>query len=488
MVVVQPVAHMAAVTAALDQPEQAQHPQLLGDHARCQLTLGGQLFDRALHPVEPIQQANTAGRREGCHQLGETRGLVGVDRPRRRRVVLAARHAVTVAVSISAQVCRRAVAGLECVGAGYRRPEVVVTAHTKHDREHGHRAHDGRDHGHSHEHGATLRGLLGALRHALSPHSHDHAEIIDTATADREGMRALAISLAALGTTAALQVVIVVVSGSVALLADTIHNFSDALTAVPLGIAFWLGRRPPNRRYTYGYGRAEDLAGIFIVAMIALSAGVAAWQAIARLTDPQAIDSPGWVAAAGIIGFAGNELVATYRIRIGRRIGSAALVADGLHARTDGLTSLAVLGAALGSMAGWQLADPIIGLAISAAILNVLRNAARDIYRRLMDRVDPALVDRLEHQLTHVSGVHAVDRVRIRWIGHELHADADVALDPALDLAAAHDVLEDARHRLLHSVPRLGDILLHANPAGHPDAHGRTWHHRPASTRPIASA
>ena len=360
------------------------------------------------------------------------------------------------------------------------------------ERGHDHHGPAGEQHAYGHrgdEHDEGHRyGVLAAIRHMFSAHGHDHADAIDTATADRDGMWALVVSLGGLGATAALQVFVVVLSGSVALLADTIHNFSDALTAVPLGIAFWLGRRPPNRRYTYGYGRAEDLAGIFIVAMIALSAGVAAWQAIARLTDPQAIDSPGWVAAAGIIGFAGNELVATYRIRIGRRIGSAALVADGLHARTDGLTSLAVLGAALGSMAGWQLADPIIGLAISAAILNVLRNAARDIYRRLMDRVDPDLVDRVEQQLTHVSGVQTVDRVRIRWIGHELHADADVALDPTLDLAAAHDVLEDARHELLHSVPRLGDILLHANPAGNPDAHRRTCHHRPTTARPITSA
>jgi cation diffusion facilitator family transporter len=104
----------------------------------------------------------------------------------------------------------------------------------------------------------------------------------------------------------------------VALLADTIHNFSDALTAIPLGVAFWLGRRPPDRRYTYGYGRAEDLAGIFIVTMIALSAAVAGWEAVRRLLDPQPIHQAGWVAAAGLVGFFGNEIVAQYRIRVGR--------------------------------------------------------------------------------------------------------------------------------------------------------------------------
>jgi cation diffusion facilitator family transporter len=333
------------------------------------------------------------------------------------------------------------------------------------------------DHAHSgggHDH---RRGLVGALRHVFSPHSHDHADSLDAATADGQGLRALAVSLGGLGVTAVLQVFVVALSGSVALLADTVHNFSDALTAIPLGIAFWLGRRPPDRRHTYGYGRAEDLAGIFIVATIALSAGVAAWQAVDRLVDPQRITSPAWVAAAGLIGFAGNEVVATYRIRVGRRIGSAALVADGLHARTDGLTSLAVLVAAAGSIAGWELADPIVSLAISAVILKVLNTAARDIYRRLMDQVDPDLVDRLEHQLDQVDGIEAIDRVRVRWIGHELHADADVALDSRLDLAAAHDILEDARHQLLHAIPRLTDVVLHANPAGCHHAHELVRHH-----------
>jgi cation diffusion facilitator family transporter len=338
------------------------------------------------------------------------------------------------------------------------------------------------DHGHDHhgDHGHDERdGVIGAIRHLFAPHSHDYGDSIDSAAATKEGMRAIWISLAGLGITAVVQVTIVVVSGSVALLADTIHNFSDAFTAIPLGVAFVLGRRPPDRTYTYGYGRAEDLAGIFIVAVIALSAVVAGSEAFRRLLDPQHMDRAGWVAVAGVAGFVGNELVATHRIRVGRRIGSAALVADGLHARTDGLTSLAVVFAAIGSLLGWELADPIIGLLISLVVVNVLRTAARDIYRRLMDRVDPQLVDRIDHELTHVDGVEAVDRVRVRWIGHELHVDADVAVRADLSVADAHDVLEDARHHLLHEIPRLGDALLHANPAGVDDAHRRAAHHQP---------
>ena len=176
------------------------------------------------------------------------------------------------------------------------------------------------------------------------PHSHDAAESIDDALeASTAGIRAVKISLILLAITATLQIVVVVRSGSVALLADTIHNFSDALTAVPLWVAFVLSRRAATRRYTYGYGRVEDLAGLFIVTMIALSAVLAGYESIRRLFEPQPLTNLGWVLAAALIGFAGNELVAVYRIRVGRRIRSAALVADGLHARTDGFTSLAVV-------------------------------------------------------------------------------------------------------------------------------------------------
>lgn len=316
------------------------------------------------------------------------------------------------------------------------------------------------------------------VRRLFGPHNHDHAEHMSELEATTEGLRALVISLGGLGATALLQAVVVALSGSVALFADTVHNFFDALTAVPLALAFVLGRRQPTRRYTYGYGRAEDLAGILIVAAIALSAGLAAWQAVGRLVEPRAIDHAGWVAAAGLVGFAGNELVAAYRIKVGRRIGSAALVADGFHARTDGLTSLAVVVAAAGSLAGWQLADPIAGLVITVAIANVLILAARDVSRRLMDSVDPALVEQIDSHLAATPGVRAVDRVRVRWIGHQLHIDANVVLDARCALSQAHAILEDARHRLLHHVPRLGDALLHASPTSQAgDPHATTRHH-----------
>ncbi|WP_330252174.1 cation diffusion facilitator family transporter [Nocardia sp. NBC_00565] len=347
---------------------------------------------------------------------------------------------------------------------------------------HSHRRTDG--HGHSHgsedRHGAGHRhgahddhdhpgGLRGALREIFVPHSHDAADSVDDALeASAVGIRAVKISLGVLGVTAVLQMLIVVVSGSVALAADTIHNFSDALTAVPLWIAFALGRRAATRRYTYGFGRAEDLAGLFVVGMITLSAIIAGYEAVRRLLDPVEIQHLSWVAAAGLIGFLGNETVALYRIRVGRRIGSAALVADGLHARTDGFTSLAVLIGAGGVALGFPLADPIVGLLITVAILAVLRTAARDVFRRLMDGVEPALVSSAEQALVGEPGVVGVRSLRMRWIGHRLHADVELDVAPTITLADAHRLAHGAEHTLTHAVPKLDTALVHAYPAHSP--------------------
>lgn len=339
-----------------------------------------------------------------------------------------------------------------------------------------HDSHNDED-GHGHQHRG---GLWGLLRSVFSTHNHDAGESVDAAlAASAQGVRALKISLGALAVTATFQVVIVVVSGSVALLGDTIHNFADALTAIPLGVAFVLGRRRPTTRYTYGYGRAEDLAGIFIVGMIALSATVAAWESGQRLLHPHDVRNIGWVIVAGVVGFIGNEVVAVYLIRVGRKIGSAALVADGLHARTDGLTSLAVVAGAVGVALGWRLADPIVGLVITVAILGVLRSAVRDIYRRLMDSVDPELVERVTAALTTTPGIEGVEAVRIRWVGHELRAEADIVSDCDLTLTGAHDIAEEAHHRLLHQIPRLAQATIHTSPCRHDgrDHHSPTAHH-----------
>lgn len=331
---------------------------------------------------------------------------------------------------------------------GEHEHEVVARHDHDHDHDHDASRHDRAEHGHSHgsgghSHGVGGRlqghgegehthrgGLIGTLQDIFVPHTHDAADSIDDAMeASKAGVRALWISLVILLVTTVLQFVVVLFTQSVALFADTVHNFSDALTAVPLMVAFFLARRPPSRRYTYGYGRSEDLAGLFIVFVVLLSAVVAAWQSIERLINPRPVENLGWLALAGVIGFLGNEAVAVYRIRVGTRIGSAALVADGVHARTDGFTSLAVLLGAIGVWLGFPLADPLVGLLISIAIFGLLIGTVRSIGRRLLDGVDPELVDTAEHAILHVDGIREVRDLRLRWVGHRLQGEATVLID-----------------------------------------------------------
>ena len=340
---------------------------------------------------------------------------------------------------------------------------------TPHDHHHGHastddHAHDhGHDHGHSHEHPTGIKGFFHGL---FVPHTHDAADSMDDALeASGHGIRAVQISLFILLGTTILQFIVVLFSGSVALLADTIHNFSDALTAVPLWIAFILGRRAATRRYTYGYGRAEDLAGLFIVGVVALSAIVAAWQSVDRLIHPHPLTNLGWVAVAGLIGFAGNEAVAIYRIRIGRKIGSAALVADGVHARMDGFTSLAVVLGVLGVWAGFPLADPIVGLLIAAAIIILLWGTIKSIGRRLMDGIEPELLDRAGSSLAGTPGVVRVSSLQLRWVGHRLQGNAGIVVAD-MALTAADQIVLAAEHRLGHALPNLDSMSIRATPFG----------------------
>jgi cation diffusion facilitator family transporter len=351
----------------------------------------------------------------------------------------------------------------------------------EHDHPHQHDHDSGHPH-HPHEHDHGHHGLWARLRHAVGPHSHDHDRAVDPVLeSSAEGLRALWISLAGLAATALAQAAVVALSGSVALLGDALHNSADALTAVPLGFAFLLSRRRPTRRYTYGYGRAEDLAGIVIVAVIVLSSAAAAYAAVGRLLHPHQVTHLPAVALAAALGFAGNELVARYRIRTGRRIGSAALVADGLHARTDGFTSLAVLAGAGGVAIGWRWADPVVGLLITAAILAVGWQAAREVGRRLMDSVDPALTEKAEAALRATPGVLAVGRVRLRWVGRTIRAECEISVDPACSVVQAHDVAVGAEHALIHAIPRLAAASVHADPLDGTDHHAVLAHHPSAA-------
>lgn len=321
-----------------------------------------------------------------------------------------------------------------------------------HDHAHGHDHDHNHDHGHSHDHS----GPWARLRHALTPHSHDHGEAIRTAEeASAVGIRAAWISLAGMGATALLQIAIVWLSGSVALLADTLHNLGHLATTIPLIIAFRLGRRAPTRRYSHGFRRAEDLVGLLIGAMIALSAALIVWESVRALTSARDMTHLGWVLAAALIGAAGNELVAIYRIRAGRRIGSAALIAEGQHARTDALTSLAVVVGVIGAWMGLPWIDPLIGLVIAAVVVLVLISSMRTVVRRLMDGIEPGTLDAVESAAAGAPGVLSVHDARARWSGHRLEADLAIAVDPGLTVAASQEVVGTVQERLHEALPHL---------------------------------
>lgn len=309
-------------------------------------------------------------------------------------------------------------------------------------------------------------GWWSRFRHALTPHSHDHSEAIMTAQeASGHGIRAAWIGLAGMAATAAMQIFIVAISGSVALLADTLHNVGHLATTIPLIIAFRLGRRPATSRYPYGFRRAEDLVGLLIAAVIALSAALIMWESLRALNTPRPLTNLGWVLAAGLVGAAGNELVALYRIRAGKRIGSAALIAEGHHARADGLTSLAVVVGVGGAWVGFPELDAIIGLVIAAVIVWILINSTRTVIHRLMDGVEDGIVESIEAVAAAVPGVHFVDHVRARWSGHRLEAQLDVGVSADLSVTAGHAIIAEIHHELLQAIPHLDHAGISITPA-----------------------
>ena len=297
-------------------------------------------------------------------------------------------------------------------------------------------------------------------------HGHSHGAVNAEILASARGIWATKISLAVLLATALVQLVFVWLTGSVALLADTIHNFGDAATAIPLWAAFTLSRKPPTKRFNYGYGRAEDLAGLLIVLVILASGIIAAYQSITRLADPPEIDYIWIVALAAVIGFIGNEAVALFRIKIGKEIGSTALIADGHHARADGLTSLAVLFGAIGVWLGFPLADPLVGLVISVAILRIVVETSKSVFSRLLDGVEPEVPDEVRNVAVATDGVRQVAEVRVRWLGHKMLAEVNIAVDPGLSVKAGHDIAEDVHHQLLHNLKYLSNATVHVDPVG----------------------
>ena len=319
--------------------------------------------------------------------------------------------------------------------------------------------------------------MLHRLRHMVA-HDHDHGS---SAVALQEsgsiGIHATKVSLVGLAVTALFQGLIVLFSGSVALLSDTLHNLTDALTAIPLWIAFALGRRQATQTYTYGFRRAEDFAGLIIVAAIGASAVLVVWQSIQRLVEPRLMDHVPWVIAAGIIGAAGNELVARYRIRVGNKIGSEALIADGHHAHSDAWTSLAVVVAGIGAGFGAAWVDPVAGLIVAAGIFVLMVRSAQRISRRLLDGVEPEIVTEVAATIRSVEAVMDVSELRVRWHGHQIRVAASVAVDPSISVAEGHDVAHSVEHALHHAFTTPITVIVHVEPHGQTEAHETTAHH-----------
>ncbi|MGD9242632.1 MAG: cation diffusion facilitator family transporter [Desulfobacterales bacterium] len=300
--------------------------------------------------------------------------------------------------------------------------------------------------------------------HDQGAHGHIHGVVDPSIISTERGIWAIKWSFLGLLATALFQVVIVILSGSVALFADTIHNFGDAATAIPLWIAFKLAQRKPSATFTYGYGRVEDLAGVAIVLTILLSALIAGYESVNRFFHPQPVTYLWAVITASVVGFLGNEAVALFRIRVGKEIGSAALVADGYHARVDGLTSLAVLFGAVGVWLGFPLADPIVGLLITVAIFRIVWESGKSIFTRLLDGVDPEVIDDIKHAVNHTPGVADVSEVRVRWLGHRLHAELNIAVAPDITVEKGHEIAKNVRHQLLHHLRYLSNATIHVDP------------------------
>lgn len=350
--------------------------------------------------------------------------------------------------------------------------------HPPHTHEHEHTDHTHDEHTHDHNHGHGT--------HAHGGHGHEHGRIEADLYGNRAGLRAVQISTAGMLLVSLVQLLIAVVGGSAGLFADALHNMGDVLTTVALWIAFIVSSRAANRRYTYGYYRAEDLAGIFIVLVIIASAVAGAVESILKLTSGNVPTQIYLSMLAAAIGCIGNEVLAQYKISVGKRINSVPLVADGQHSRIDGLTSLAALVGLIGVRLGFPIADPIAGLVITLVIISVVYTTSRSVLQRLLDAVDPHIVPAIMETAMSVEGVEAVTDIRARWVGHTLHIAMNIEVNEQLTLLQAHAIAEEVRHRLFHEIPGVSEVIIHTDPSSASgDYHQEIAHHMQAAQRPV---
>ncbi len=311
----------------------------------------------------------------------------------------------------------------------------------------------------------------------MDHHQHRaNEELLDT----QRGIWVVKVTFGALLITALAQGVVTFISGSAALFADTVHGLSNALTTLPLWIAFSLGRKRATSQFPYGYHRAEDLAGVLILLFIAVSGAIVGYESIRKLLVNQTPQNLPWAMSAGAAGFLTNEAIAQYRIKVGKEIGSATLIADGHHARVDGLGSLAVVLGLLAVVLGFPIADPVAGLAITGLIIYLLiREAGPAVLSRVMDRIDSAIVAEIQVVAAAVPGVLSAHDVRARWVGHRLVSELSISVDAGWTVAQGHHTAERVHHQLLHSVSKLIWCTVHVEPfeTGQAVAHQIIAHH-----------
>lgn len=357
--------------------------------------------------------------------------------------------------------------------------------HDEHNHAHDHDEHDHADHDHEHDHDEHEHGHGGHGGHGK--HGHEHGRVDADLYGNKAGLRAVQISTLGMFLVAAIQFTIAGVGGSAGLFADALHNLGDVFTTVALWIAFALSSRAANQRYTYGYYRSEDLAGVFIVLVIIASAVAGAVESILKLTSGNVPTQIYLSMAAALVGIVGNEVMAQYKISVGKRIHSVPLIADGQHSRIDGLTSLAAFVGLLFVRFGLPIADPIAGIVITLVIATVVYSTSRSVLQRLLDAVDPRVVPSILNSASSVPEVESVTDVRARWVGHTLHIAMNIEVDAELTLAKAHAIAEEVRHRLFHDIPGVSEVIIHTDPssASGEDHHQALEHHMQAAQRPV---
>ena len=357
-----------------------------------------------------------------------------------------------------------------------------------HDHEHDHEHNEqADDHNHAHDEHAHTHDEHDHDEHGHGGHGHEHGRVDADLYGNRAGLRAVQISTAGMLLVSLIQLLIALIGGSAGLFADAVHNMGDVLTTVALWIAFVVSNRAANGRYTYGYYRAEDLAGVFIVLVIIASAVAGAVESILKLTSGNVPTQIYLSMVAAAIGCIGNEAMAQYKIAVGKRINSVPLVADGQHSRIDGLTSLAALAGLLGVRLGFPLADPIAGLLITLVILSVVYSTSRSVLQRLLDAVDPRIVPAIIEAASSVEGVEATTGVRARWVGHTLHIAMNIEVDGQFTLLQAHTIAEEVRHQLFHEIRGVSEVIIHTDPSSTEgeDHHQAMAHHLQEARRPV---